>query len=67
MWEKVVVAYFKVLFQHLFEGTEENRVSPRGSQSLGSDLNDGHPEYNHSGMMFSPKHQCVICSTYLIC
>jgi hypothetical protein len=29
MWKEVVMVYFKVIFQHLLEGTEENCKKPQ--------------------------------------
>jgi hypothetical protein len=40
MWKEVVIAQFKVLFQHIFGSTEENhKKSDHDSCSLGSDFN----------------------------
>jgi hypothetical protein len=32
MWKKVIMTYFKVLYKHLLEGTENNYKTPKTEQ-----------------------------------
>jgi hypothetical protein len=58
MWKKAVVAYFKVLCRHLFEGTEGNENFCQYNRSPGWDLNPGPPEYE-AGMLTSRPGRSV--------
>jgi hypothetical protein len=72
---KWIMAYFKVLSQHLPWGTKENHRKIQDSQSLGQDLNSGPPKYkaevsgrgeaaaafsmSNSGETLLQHHQCL--------
>jgi hypothetical protein len=55
-WSEAVVAYFKVLFQHLPGGTEENNEKVNQDKwSLGQYLNPGCREYKAGVLPTQPR------------
>jgi hypothetical protein len=56
MREEEDVAQFKVLYRHLFGGSEENNKTPQDSQFVGRDLNPGLPQYEAGVLMSQSRH-----------